>query len=59
MLCSLCNKPTIRHIEVIAWPQVFLISTNGSKQIVKHRKPPGALSLVRFSSWQTVGSPSA
>jgi hypothetical protein len=59
MLCSLCNKPTTRHIEVVQWPQVLLININDSKQITKYRKPPGILSLVRFSNWLAVGCPSA
>jgi len=59
LLCSLCKKPTIRHIEVIQWPQVLLINIHDSKQNIKYRKPPGVLSLVRFSSWLAIGCPSA
>ena len=59
LLCSLCNKPTIRHIEVLEWPQVLLISIDDCGKQTKFRKPPGALSLAQFSSSFAVACPSA
>jgi ribosomal protein L37AE/L43A len=59
LLCSKCNKPTIRRIEVIQWPEVLLININDPIKHVKYRKPPGMLSLAQFSNWITVSCPSA
>lgn len=57
--CSVCNKFTIRHIEVLKWPPVLLININDSTKIAKHRKPPGMVSFSQFSSWNCIGCPSS
>jgi hypothetical protein len=59
LLCSTCNKPTIRHIEVLHWPQVLIINVNNSKATFKYRKPPGIISLSQFSNWLAIGTPSS
>ena len=59
LLCSSCNKPTTRHIEVVEWPQVLLINIDDSEKATKLRKPPGPLSLAQFSSWGAVACTSA
>jgi hypothetical protein len=59
LLCSLCGNATIRHIEVIQWPQVLIININDSEANARFRKPPGALSLVQFSNWLAIRCPSS
>ena len=57
--CASCNKPTVRHIEVLQWPAVLIVTVNGWKKNVKHRKPPGILSLIQLSRWLAIGCPSS
>ncbi|CAF1441600.1 unnamed protein product [Adineta ricciae] len=57
--CPLCGDLTIRHIEVIQWPYVLVLNINESSKNIKFRKPPGTLSLVRFSSWLSIEYPSS
>jgi hypothetical protein len=45
LLCSVCSKPTICHIEVIQWPQVLIINVIDAKATFHYRKPPGVISL--------------
>jgi hypothetical protein len=59
LLCSACNKPTIRHIEVLQWPQVFIIHIIDSKPTFKYRKSPGVICLSEFSDWIAIGAPSS
>lgn len=59
IVCVSCNQTTVRHIEVVEWPQVLIVNVNDSQKHVKSRKPPGALSLAQFSSWFAIGSPSS
>lgn len=57
--CSICKRPTTRHIEVIQWPEILIIHTNDRQSTTKYRKPPGTVSLIQFSSWCSIGSPAA
>lgn len=57
--CSVCRRPTTRHIEVIQWPEILIVHINDRKNSTKYRKPPGTLSLIQFSSWCVIGSPAA
>ena len=59
LLCSMCKKSTIRHIEVLRWPKIILIYFNDSKKNFKSRKPPGVISLSQFTSWIGVSCPYA
>jgi len=59
IVCVSCNKTTIRHIEVVEWPQLLIVNVNDSKKHVKFRKPPSVLSLAQFSSWLAIGCPSS
>ncbi|CAF4240803.1 unnamed protein product [Rotaria sp. Silwood2] len=58
-LCSLCNKPTIRNIEVVQWPPVLIININDIQTHAKFLKPTYVISLNHFSNWLAIGSPSA
>ena len=57
--CSVCKRPTTRHIEVIQWPEILIVHINDRKNSTKYRKPPGTLSLIQFSNWCAIGSPAA
>jgi hypothetical protein len=59
IICIACDKQTTRQIEVIEWPQVFIVNINDFHRNVKFRKPPGVLSLAQFSSWIAIGCPSS
>ena len=34
LLCLSCNQPTVRHIEVIRWPQILIININHCKKML-------------------------
>ena len=57
--CSMCKRPTTRHIEVIQWPEILIVHINDLKNTTKYRKPPGTVSLIQFSSWCSISSPAA
>jgi hypothetical protein len=57
--CSICQRSTTRHIEVIQWPEILIVHINGRKNRTKYRKPPRTLSLIQFSSWCAIGTPAA
>jgi hypothetical protein len=59
ILCSACDKPTIRHIEVIHWPQVLIVNVTDSRPNFRCRKPPGVISVSEFSNWLAIGTPSS
>ncbi|CAF3205771.1 unnamed protein product [Rotaria sp. Silwood2] len=59
LLCSICNIPTIRHMEVQQWPPILLLNITDSKKTIKYRKPPTMLSLSQFGSWIAIGCPSS
>ncbi|CAF1488393.1 unnamed protein product, partial [Adineta steineri] len=59
LLCESCKKATTRHIEVLKWPAVLMITVNAYKRNVKSRKPPNMFSLAQFSSWISIGLPSS
>lgn len=56
--CESCKRATIRHIEVLKWPPVIVVTVNGHKKDVKSRKPPGIFTLAQFSNWISIGLPS-
>ena len=58
LLCSSCNKPTARHLQVVQWPPVLLINVNDFHKEIKFRKLPTLMSLEQFSSWIAIGCPS-
>ena len=49
LLCSICNRQTIRHIEVLEWPPILIINIQDSVKNAKFRKPVGIISLGQFS----------
>lgn len=55
IICTSCSQPTIRHIEVVQWPQVLIANVNDSQEHVRYRKPPSVLSFAQFSSWLAIG----
>lgn len=57
--CSRCKKFLTRHIEVLRWPQVLIVSITDSKPTSRYRKPPGVLSMETYSDWITIGIPSS
>lgn len=59
LICSTCQRPTTRHIEVVQWPSVLIVHINERKIVAKNKKPPGPLSLLPYSSWFSIGSPSS
>ena len=59
LLCSTCGKPTFRHIEVVQWPPVLVISVHDPKATANNRKPTNVISLARFSHWLAIGMASS
>ena len=59
ILCSTCNQPTIRHIEVTKWPQVLMINIIHRAASFQYRKVPSIVSLAQFSNWIAIGTPSS
>ena len=60
LLCSICNRQTFRHIEVLEWPPILIINIQDSVRNAKFRKPIDIISLGQFSHWlATVGGPSS
>ena len=42
-LCSICDKPVIRHMEVAYWPEILIINVHDPHQKVKFRKASGCV----------------
>ncbi|CAM4849263.1 unnamed protein product, partial [Rotaria magnacalcarata] len=59
LLCKLCNRETIRHIDVLDWPPILIINVHDSMKNTKFRKPAGVVSLGQFSHWLAIGGPSS
>ncbi|CAF4803751.1 unnamed protein product [Rotaria sp. Silwood1] len=59
VLCSACGKSTVRHIEVIQWPQVLIINITDPKATFRYRRPPAVISVSEFSHWIAIGAPSS
>jgi hypothetical protein len=59
VICSACGKPTIRHIEMLQWPRVLIISINGSKPSFRYKKSPGVIFMTQFSHRIAIGTPSS
>ncbi|CAF3829497.1 unnamed protein product [Rotaria sordida] len=59
LLCSVCNKQTTRHLEVVQWPPILIINVIDSEKNVRFQKPPGVFSLSKFSSWHAIGGASS
>jgi ribosomal protein L37AE/L43A len=59
ILCKSCNQTTVRHIEVVEWPQVLVVNVNDFQKHIKFRKPPGVLSLAQFSNWLAIACTSS
>jgi hypothetical protein len=59
ILCTFCNKPTIRKIDILEFPSTLIIYINESSKNVKYRKPPDFISLNPFSDWRALGFPSS
>ena len=57
--CSLCNRHTIRHIEVLDWPPILIVNVHDSIKNVKFCKPVDIISLGQFSHWLAIGGPSS
>ena len=59
IMCKSCRKATCRHIEVLNWPAVLLITVNDYKKNVKSRSPPNMFTLAQFSNWLSIALPSS
>jgi hypothetical protein len=59
ILCAACGKSTIRHIQVLQWPQVLIININDSKESFRYKKLPGVISMSQFSDWIAIGTRSS
>lgn len=59
MRCPSCEKPYIRHTEVVQWPSVLIINVNDVRKNVEFRQPPGAISLAQFANWLSISCPSS
>ena len=57
--CASCGKPYVRHIEVVQWPPVLIITVSDAQKNIKFRQPPTIISLNQFSHWLAISCPSS